>query len=213
MPVRVSIRRHSNRPKEAHAKEVNLTYWGKVKSFLIGVSLGIHGINPKIYTSPFNRTQETGRLIARGSGSKYAQRTRKELGFTLLRSTEFAEQYKSLLRDGEDMFLAKWLANQVNPKICFTPHEVALRVVRTMKIIPKGVKRLSRMKNVDIEGISHAPHILALFYELTQKPVEAKDFLKFNQAIKIEFGEKVILTHRDRRYDVTKKFNALLQEK
>ncbi|MFH0970731.1 MAG: histidine phosphatase family protein [Candidatus Diapherotrites archaeon] len=213
MPVRVSIRRHSHRPKESVGKEVGITRWGKFAAALRGLSLRSKGTQPKIYSSPYRRTRETGQIITKASGTGYRFRERKELGFDLLRSPEHREAARQYQIHGEKVFLEKWLTNQVDSRLFLTPREVATRLAKAMRKAQKGStkqERVGRTETIDLEGISHLPHIMALFYELSRKRYSPNDLLKFNQAFQIEFGRQIILSYKGKKYDVTERFNELV---
>ncbi len=219
MPIHVNLRRHARREKGKVSPDVPLTKRGKVSAFIKGLQLRFQGVKPKFYTSDFVRTQQTGRLIAKGAGSKYNLRIRNKLSSSLVRSPEMKEKSKPFYARGEEALVDQWLKGELPADIFRTPHETAIGLLSELHLLPRAAKRLesskrpNNPKTIHLEAIGSVPHMMALVQELTGKKMVVKDQLKFLEPVTLTFGEgKVHLQYRNEAWNVTSRFHALMEE-
>lgn len=219
MPIHVNLRRHARRERGKVTPETPLTRRGKISAWMKGMGLRLHGIKPKVYASEFVRTQQTGKLIAKGAGSKHQLRIRKKLSFPLVRSPALAVEAKPFRESGEEIFVDNWLKGKLPKEIFHTPHEAAVSLMSALHLLPRAAKKLDayhgsdKPKIIHLEAIGSVPHTMALVHELTGKKLEIKDQLKFLEPVTLTFGErKVQLQYRNEAWNVTTRFHALLEE-
>lgn len=211
MPLQIHVRRHAHREVGPGLvlKKPKLTKEGIKAALELGKS--IKGQTVKAYSSPSDRSHKTARLIKRAAGSTYKVQKRSDLG-QFVKPTTTREQLTKIFAQSDEAVIREWLDGKLNEYL-YTPHETALYALRSMRFAPKAAAKLGE-KHLRIESVAHDVTVIALFQALTEEKANMDHHsVHFLEELKLDLTpDKVTLTFKDKTFDVTKRFNQLLEE-
>ncbi|MBI4044061.1 MAG: histidine phosphatase family protein [Candidatus Diapherotrites archaeon] len=218
--LRVKVRRHAQRPTNQGIGIFTslLTSSGEKKSRALAKHLRIHGIQPKVYTTELKRNIRTGQLIRRGTQSPYPQRTRS-WGKYFIKPTAPKKELEEVFKGEAHDIIKKWLKGEVSERVLYSPHECAINTLHLLRFFPRATQRAQKYSYkgpTHAEFIAHDVTIAALLHELTGQvpvPKPEKEYVRPLEALQFTFTpNQITLRFRGKNYNVTQKFNELVQE-
>lgn len=228
-PIKVVLRRHGE--KSENTKNQELTPKGMTEAIIEGRKLSKNFIL-KSYSSPVARSKQTAQLINFGlrksGGQTYKNvRVRKRFGEDLIDKSNFDQvefsKFTKQFKSEYDIYRA-WFAGKT-PNGIFKPREkVVYDILKTMSLAQYVQKRRTQIskkreltenesKAITLDYTGHGGINEAIFETLTGKNVEY--LTKYLEPINFTFysNGRIALVFRKERFDVTRKFNEILNQK
>lgn len=148
---------------------------------------------------------------------KTYKNVRERSNLSYMDSVVDEKQYDALVEKlGEVNFLRKWIDGEISSDIVKPAQEFADAIIRrTLRLGTVLNKKGAR--NIAVRNVSHAGVVEAVFERLTGKHFDQtlprNQIARPNEGIHLTFfpNGKIILKYRNKNYDVTKKFNEIIE--
>jgi len=228
-PIKVALRRHGKKSKSNYG--LNLSPKGMRQAIFVGTKQN-KNVPTKFYSSEVPRAEQTARLISeslRGSGGKVYQinRIRKRMGEDLanIKNNDPTPFYKYMKSYKTEFEAYRNWADGKSPKGLFkSPKQTVYDVLKNISVAQYIQKRRAKTsqtrkltenesKAVNLDYTGHSWVNDVVFETLTGKRII--ELTKEVEPINFTFysNGEITVQFRKQKFDVTKKFNEILNKK